>query len=61
VRYPFIKQSQGQFTLSALCRVMPVARSGDYAWRTRPVSAREAANRQLTQQIKTVFEASQQT
>jgi putative transposase len=61
VRYPFIKQYQGQFTLSALGRVMQVARSGDYAWHKRPVRAREQANQQRTQQIQTVFEASQHT
>ena len=61
MRYPFIKQYEGQFSISALCRVMQVARSGYYAWLKRAVSAREAANQQLTQQIKTVFEASKQT
>jgi putative transposase len=61
VRYQFIKQYQGQFSLSALCRVMQVARSGYYAWCKRPMSATEQANQQLTQQIKTVFEASKQT
>jgi transposase InsO family protein len=61
VRYQFIKQYQGQFALSALCRVMQVARSGYYAWCKRPLSARDQANQQLTQQIKTVFEASKQT
>lgn len=61
MRYQFIKQYQGQFTLAALCRVMQVARSGYYAWCKRPLSAREQANEQLTQQIHTVFEASKHT
>ena len=30
MRYPFIKEWEGQFSISALCRVMQVARSGYY-------------------------------
>jgi transposase InsO family protein len=61
VRYQFVKLFQGQFSLSALCRVMQVARSGYYAWCKRPMSAREQTNQQLTEQIKTVFAESGQT
>ena len=61
MRYPFIQQHEGQFSLSALCRVMKVARSGYYAWRNRTPSKREQADQQLTEQIKTVFEESDQT
>jgi transposase InsO family protein len=61
VRYQFIQQYQGQFTLSALCRVMQVARSGYYAWKQRAPSKTEQANLKLTEQIKTVFLESDQT
>lgn len=61
MRYPFIKQYAGQFSISALCRVMKVARSGYYAWCSRAPSKRETANQQLTEQIKTVFDESDQT
>lgn len=61
MRYQFIEQQQGQFALSALCRVMQVSRSGYYAWRKRPLCVREQANLKLTEQIKTVFEESDQT
>ena len=54
-------QQEGQFSTSALCRVMNVSRSGYYAWLKRPPSQREQANRKLTEQIKTVFQESRQT
>jgi len=40
---------------------MQVSRCGYYAWCKRPQSAREQANQELTEQIKTAFEASDQT
>ena len=61
MRYQFIQKYHQQFPLAALCRAMQVCRSGYYAWRKRPPSAREQANAQLTEQIKAVFEESDQT
>jgi putative transposase len=61
MRYPFIKECEGQFPISALCRVMKVARSGYYAWCNRAPSKTETANLKLTEQIKTVFDESDQT
>jgi putative transposase len=61
VRYQFIKEQQGQHRVSVLCRVLQVGRGGYYAWLKREPSARQKANQRLTQQIKSVFEASGQT
>jgi putative transposase len=61
MRYPFIKECEGQFSISALCRVLKVARSGYYAWGKRAPSKTETANLKLTEQIKTVFAESDQT
>ena len=61
MRYHFIKQSEGQFALSALCRVLQVSRSGYYAWRKRPASPREQANQRLSEQIRDVHHESRQT
>jgi putative transposase len=61
VRYQFVQQYQGQFSLSALCRVMAVSRSGFYAFCKRPISATEQANQELTLQIQKVFVESKQT
>src|SRR5262249_38881987 len=40
-----------------LCQLLGVTRSGYYAWRSGRETAREIDNRQLTEQIKAVFEA----
>src|SRR5579871_6363531 len=40
---------------------MQVSRCGFLAWQKRPKSARQRHNEALTEQIKTVFEESQQT
>src|SRR5215467_2534450 len=61
MRYQFLKQNQGQFSVSALCRVMQVCRSGYYAWCQRPPSPREQANQELIAQIQAVFDESRQT
>jgi transposase InsO family protein len=44
-----------------MCGVLDVSPSGYYAWRTRPVSAREMANRQLIEKIQAVHAASYET
>ena len=44
-----------------LCRVLGLARSGDYAWRVRSHSAREERDQQLTSQIQTLFTDSRRT
>ena len=61
MRYPFIKEHQQQFSLSALCRVMQVSRSGFYAWRQRPKSARQQQNEALTEQIRAAYHESKET
>ncbi len=61
MRYQFVQHYQGQFSLSALCRVMAVSRCGFYAFCKRPISATEQANHELTLQIQKVFVASKET
>ena len=61
MRYQFVKQYQGQFALSALCRVMAVSRSGFYAFCKRPISATRQANQELTLHIRKVFVESKET
>ena len=41
-----------------MCELLNVSRSGYYAWRTRPVSQREMANKQLLAKIEAAYEAS---
>ena len=44
-----------------MCKVLEVSPSGYYAWRDRPPSAREMANRELTEEINVAFEESGET
>jgi transposase InsO family protein len=54
VRYRFVHQHVQQFPITLLCRVLEVSPSGYYAWRTRPESPRQQANRALVGQIQAV-------
>jgi len=44
-----------------MCDVLDVSRSGYYAWRNRPVSAREMENQALLEEIEAEYESSQET
>lgn len=50
-----------EYPVALLCRVLGLARSGYYAWKRRPVSARTQRDQQLTRHIETIFQASRQT
>ena len=57
MRFQFIDHHRDQFPVSRMCKVLKVSRSGYYAWRTRPVSAREMANQRLYTLIEGVYDA----
>jgi transposase InsO family protein len=61
MKYQFIDRHRDEFSISRMCRVLAVARSGYYAWRDRPISAREMANQALLPQIKAVHQQSRRT
>jgi putative transposase len=44
-----------------MCEALEVARSGFYAWRNHPPSARSQENQQLSKQIEAIHEESRQT
>ena len=44
-----------------MCKALNVSPSGYYAWRTRPISAREMANRELVKRIEAVYNDSYET
>jgi transposase InsO family protein len=56
-----IEQLCPQYPVQELCRVLAVARSGYYRWLKDQATARDLANNQLAQQIKTIFEANRGT
>jgi len=53
--FQLIEEQQEQLPVTRLCRVLNVPPSGYYAWRQRPVSAREMANQELVKSIEAVY------
>jgi transposase InsO family protein len=51
----------GEHSIAAMCEILSVSRSGYYAWRDRPHSARAVANEQLGRQIRQFHTASRGT
>ena len=47
MRYAFLRTQEGTHRIIRLCAALGVSRSGYYAWRDRPVSARTAADQRL--------------
>lgn len=61
MRYQFMADHRDEFAVIRMCEALEVSTSGYYAWRGRPASKREMANRELTAKIKTAFEESGET
>lgn len=61
MKYPFIARHRAVWSVSVLCRVLGVSRSGYYEWLGRGPSAREQANIRLAGRIRQSFEASDRT
>jgi len=61
MRYQFIEAHRDEFEVQVMCDVLDVSRSGYYAWRTRPASAREMADADFTERIGRLFDDSRQT
>jgi putative transposase len=57
VKFRFIAAEKAHHPLSLLCRCMRVTRSGFYAWRRRPESARATRDRQLKVLVRASFTA----
>ena len=55
MRYRFIEQYRAEHSIALMCKVLQVSRSGYYAWRKRPESAREMANQELGAKIEQIF------
>ena len=49
---------RGEFRIETMCEVLGVSRSGYYAWRRRPRSARDEINADLTKTIRRIHEES---
>jgi transposase InsO family protein len=55
MRFRLIEDYRDEFPVTRMCKVLAVSPSGYYAWRQRPPSAREMANRELYNNIETVY------
>ena len=53
-RFRFVEAEAAQFPVSLLCRVVGVTRQGYYAWKRRPPSKRELADRKLAERIQQI-------
>jgi putative transposase len=59
--YRLIDAERTRLPVSQLSRMLGVSRAGYYAWKTRPPSARAAADQELTAQIRQVHQRSRGT
>jgi putative transposase len=59
--YRLIDAEKAHHPVSRLARVLGVSRAGDYAWSTRPPSARMLADQALTEQIRQIHQRSRRT
>jgi putative transposase len=54
-RFRFVAEEAAQFPVSLLCKTIGVTRQGYYAWKRRPPSARELADRELAGRIRQIY------
>jgi transposase InsO family protein len=61
MRFRFIEAEKANYPIRLLCHCLSVSRSGYYAWRTRPVSARSQQDARLRVEIAASHRASRRT
>jgi putative transposase len=54
MRFRFIEDHRDVFNVRVMCAVLEVSASGYYAWRERPESRRDLANRELLAEVRRV-------
>lgn len=55
-----MREHQGQFSVSRMCRLLAVSCSGFYAWRSRPESRRVLEDRALLAHIEAIHHESRE-
>ena len=55
MKYVFIKEHSKQFSITLMCQLFKVSRSGFYAYNTRPLSNQQRANDELDKKITAIF------
>ena len=61
MKYAWIQDHSDQFSVSAMCHLMKVSRSGYLQWRGRPLSGRAQANQRLDVQVAALHAGSQRS
>ena len=61
MRFAFIDKRREEFSVALMCEMLDVSRSGYYAWRDRPASARESRRVELTAKIRSAYQESRGT
>jgi putative transposase len=56
VKYALIVHYEGEFSISLMCRVLSVSRSGYYSWKKRKLSKRQQRREQFELLIKDTYE-----
>ncbi|CAA9490039.1 MAG: Mobile element protein, partial [uncultured Rubrobacteraceae bacterium] len=59
--YGFIEAQKANHSVSLICRVLGIARSGYYAWRGRAASSRAVADASITEKIRSIHRESRGT
>ncbi len=58
MRFAFVEANRERFALNRMCRLLSVSRSGFYAWRGRPDSARAVEDQRLLKQAREIHQES---
>jgi hypothetical protein len=61
VRFEFIEAQKAHFPIEYMCEQLGVSRSGFYAWKIRPESARQQQEQQLAEEVAQVHQQSRGT
>lgn len=61
MKYAWIDEHRDQYTVSRLCRVLQVSRSGYCQWRVRPPSPSTLANQTLDAKVAAIHDASRRS
>lgn len=60
MKFAFVREHRRRWPVGAICRVLKVSRSGFYAWRSRPASARAVRQQQLLEKIRIAHRENQE-
>jgi putative transposase len=61
VRFGFVETEKANYPVALMCGVLEVSRSGFYAWRKRPASARALEDQRLSLEVSTIHAESRRS